>query len=89
MSKIIIKESELVKLIETAMDLYRYTQPVDFPTGNDNENLEETIDDIINRLKELLFMIKSGKKINYTDKNKLFSELDNINVLFDRIKYDK
>ena len=68
MSKIIIKESELVKLIETAMDLYRYTQSVDFPTGDDNESLEETIDSIINRLKELLFMLKSGKKIDYTNK---------------------
>lgn len=89
MSKIIIKESELVKLIETAMDLYRYTQPVDFPTGNDNENLEETIDDIINRLKELLFMLKSGKKMNYTNKGELFSKLDDINNFFEKIKYDK
>jgi len=89
MSKIIIKESELVKLIETAMDLYRYTQPVDFPTGNDNENLEETIDDIIKRLKELLFMLKSGKKMNYTNKGELFSKLDDINNFFEKIKYDK
>lgn len=89
MSKIIIKESELVKLIETAMDLYRYTQPVDFPTGNDNESLEETIDNITNRLRELLFMLKSGKKIDYTNKSELFSQLDDINNFFEKIKYDK
>jgi hypothetical protein len=89
MSKIIIKESELVKLIETAMDLYRYTQSVDFPTGDDNESLEETIDSIINRLKELLFMLKSGKKIDYTNKSELFSQLDDINSFFEKIKYDK
>lgn len=89
MPKIIIKESELVKLIETAMDIYRYTQPVDFPTGDDNESLEETIDNITNRLRELLFMLKSGKKIDYTNKSELFSQLDDINNFFEKIKYDK
>jgi hypothetical protein len=34
-------------------------------------------------------MLKSGKKINYQNKNQIFSELDDLNDLFDRIKFDK
>jgi hypothetical protein len=88
MSKIIIKESELIKLIETAMDLDRYIEPVSYDTGDENENLSDSIDVIVNRLKELLFMLKSGKKINYQNKSEFFSELDRLNGLYHKIKYE-
>jgi hypothetical protein len=88
MPKIIIKESELIKLIETAMDLDRYIEPVSYDTGDENENLSDSIDVIVNRLKELLFMLKSGKKINYQNKSEFFSELDRLNSLYDKIKYE-
>jgi hypothetical protein len=89
MSKILIKESDLIKLIETAMDLDIYIQPISFDTDNGNQNLMDSTELIVNKLKELLFMLKSGKKINYQNKNQIFSELDDLNDLFDRIKFDK
>lgn len=89
MSKLIIGENELIILIETAMDIYRYNRPIDYSTGDENQSMEETIEDIINKLKELLFMLNSGKKIEFTNKSELFSQLDDINSFYEKVKYDK
>ena len=87
MRKIILKESELIKLIETAMDLDRYQQLQSFPTGEINKDTENAVEEIISKLKELLNMIQSGKKVNTHFKSKLYKTLDDINDTFTNIKY--
>ena len=88
MRKIIIKESELVKLIEVAMDLDRYTQPSTVPTDNGNLDVDDSIEDIIGKLKELLDMLKSGKKISSVLKSQIYKNLDDINKSYSNIKYE-
>jgi tRNA pseudouridine-54 N-methylase len=88
MKKIILKESQLIKLIETAMDLDIYSQPSQIDTNNGNLDAEETVEDIISKLKELLYMLKSGKKINTNSKSEIFKTFDNINKTFSNIKYN-
>ena len=88
MKKIILKESELIKLIETAMDLDVYNQPTTVSANNGNLDTEETIEDIMSKLKELLFMLKSGKKITDQSKGEIFKNFDNINKTFSNIKYN-
>lgn len=87
MSKIIIKESDLVKLIETAMDIDRYVQQNHYDTSNGNEDIEVTIKDTIERLKELLIMFKYGKKTSSDSTNNLYSIFDQIEDLYNNIKY--
>jgi hypothetical protein len=88
MKKILIKESDLIKLIETAMDLDIYSQPSQIDTNNGNLDAEETVEDIISKLKELLYMLKSGKKINTNSKSEIYKTFDNINKTFSNIKYN-
>jgi tRNA pseudouridine-54 N-methylase len=88
MKKIILKESQLIKLIETAMDLDIYSQPSQIDTNNGNLDAEETVEDIISKLKELLYMLKSGKKINTNSKSEIYKTFDNINKTFSNIKYN-
>jgi predicted nucleotide-binding protein (sugar kinase/HSP70/actin superfamily) len=88
MRKIIIKESELVKLIEVAMDLDIYTQPSTVATDNGNLDVDDSIEDIISKLKELLDMLKSGKKISSVLKSQIYKNLDDINKSYSNIKYE-
>ena len=88
MKKIILKESQLIKLIESAMDLDIYSQPSQIDTNNGNLDAEETVEDIISKLKELLYMLKSGKKINTNSKSEIYKTFDNINKTFSNIKYN-
>jgi len=85
--KIIIKESELVKLIEVAMDLDIYSQEHNVSTGDGNEDAEDSINQIIDRLKELLNMLQSGKKVDTTLKGRIYKNLDDLNKTFSSIKY--
>jgi hypothetical protein len=92
MGKIIITESQLRKLLETgsnsvAMDLDIYTQPTQIDTSNGNENVEETVDEIISKLKELSSMFETGLKVHPELKNRLFGILDDINSNYEKIKY--
>jgi len=50
MKKIILKESQLIKLIETAMDLDIYSQPSQIDTNNGNLDVVDTVEDIISQL---------------------------------------
>jgi hypothetical protein len=70
------------------MDLDIYSQPSQIDTNNGNLDAEETVEDIISKLKELLYMLKSGKKINTNSKNKIYKTFDNINKTFSNIKYN-
>jgi predicted nucleotide-binding protein (sugar kinase/HSP70/actin superfamily) len=85
--KIIIKESELVKLIEVAMDLDIYSQEHNVSTGDGNEDAEDSINQIIDRLKELLNMLQAGKKVDTTLKGRIYKNLDDLNKTFSSIKY--
>ena len=87
MRKILIKESELIKLIETAMDLDIYSQEPNVSTGSPNEGAEQSVEEIISKLKELLNMLQSGKKVDTTLKGKIYRNLDDLNKTFSSIKY--
>ena len=87
MRKILIKESELIKLIETAMDLDIYSQEPNVSTGSPNKDAEQSVEEIISKLKELLNMLQSGKKVDTTLKGKIYRNLDDLNKTFSSIKY--
>lgn len=87
MGKIIISESELVRLIETAMDLELYTQTNNQPFGNYNDGVESTTEEIIEKLKELLNMFEGGMEVSTPKKQQLHRSLDNINKIYNSIKY--
>jgi len=94
MGKFIITEKQLKKILETTagsnsvvMDLDIYTQPTNYDTNNGNLDEEEAVQDVIDKLKELLSMFKSGKKVNSDQRNKIFKNLDDINSNFENIKY--
>jgi hypothetical protein len=70
------------------MDLDIYSQPSQIDTNNGNLDAEETVEDIISKLKELLYMLKSGKKINTNSKSEIYKTFDNINKTFSNIKYN-
>ena len=95
MGKFIITEKQLKKILETtagsnsvAMDLDIYTQPINYDTNNGNLDEEDAVQDVIDKLQELLSMFKSGKKVNSGQRNKIFQSLDNLNSNFEDIKYD-
>jgi hypothetical protein len=89
MGKIILKESELIKLIEIAMDLDIYSQSMETPVGRRNANSEDSIQEIMDKLKEILYILQSNKEISSYVKNDIFKNVDNINNLYDKIKYSK
>ena len=88
MSKFILKESQYQKLIEVAMDLDIYSQPMATGTDNGNLDIEDAVDDIISKMEELKSMLKSGKQIHPELKNRIFGGLDQINNTFSNIKYE-
>lgn len=86
MSKYFLKESQLKKIVETgsnsaAMDLDIYVQPVHHDTSNGNENIEDTIKDIVSILDELKNTLHAGKKIPFEQKGKFFKILDDLKRL--------
>lgn len=88
MKKILITKEQYQRIFETgsnsaAMDLDIYVQPVNYDTSNGNENLEDSVDDIINKLKELNSLFTSGKKIKTSTKNKIFGVVDDLNTVYD------
>jgi hypothetical protein len=87
MSSIIVKESQLVKLIETAMDLDIYVQPVDSPVPGQNDDFVDSLEDIQQKIKELIMMANNGEKINHEQRGKIFSLLDLFNKVYENIKF--
>jgi hypothetical protein len=88
MRKILLKESELINLIETAMDLDIYNQQSTIGPNNGNLDIEDTVDDIIDKLNELKYMLKSGKKIHSDLESRIYKAFDDINRTFLNIKYE-
>jgi dihydroorotase len=87
MSKFIIKELQYQKLLEVAMDLDIYSQPMTTASDNGNSDVEDAVDNIISKMEELKSMLKSGKQIHTESKTKIFHDLDQINQTFSNIKY--
>lgn len=87
MPKIILKESELIRIIEVAMDLDIYSQQSTVDTNNGNQDEEETIEQIIEKMKEILYMLNSGKQIHTDSKNDIYRNLDELNKTYNNIKY--
>ena len=91
MSKYIIKESQYQKILETgaanaAMDLDIYVQQIDRDTSHGNENVIDSIDEIVSMLSELKNDFKTGKKIKSSLKNHIFSTNDQVRKIYDSIK---
>ena len=89
MRKILLKESELINLIETAMDLDIYSQNMITPAGRPTEDAEETAEEIIEYLKELISMMKGGKEVSTPLRQSIYKNLDDIKNTYQNIKYGK
>jgi hypothetical protein len=85
----LINESELVKLVEVAMDISRYREPIQYSDGTENKNVEDSTKDIISILKELLFIIQSNRNLTPQDKSMIFKSYDQLRKTHDKIKYKK
>ena len=91
MSKIIITEKQYLRIFETgaanaAMDLDIYVQPVHFDTDSGNQNVEDSIEGIIDNLKELNSLFKVGKKVKSSTKNKIYQVVDDLKSVYDETK---
>lgn len=94
MSKIIITESQLRKLFETgsnsaAMDLDIYTQINPVSTDNGNLDTEESLELMVEKLEELISMIKTGKKVPTQVRSEIHGALDTMEKIYNKIKYDE
>ena len=93
--KFIIKESQIKRIHEqvttqaAAMDLDIYNQDMETPTGDFNSSAEESIEDIIEKLQEILAMIKTGKEVKTKIKSRIFKNLDDIKSIYSDIKYKR
>ena len=88
MRKIKITESTLIKIIETAMDLELYTSTPNQPSGQYNKDIETSTEEIVLKLKELLNMFETGKKVSTTNRQKIHKAIDYLNDAYEKIKYD-
>lgn len=91
MSKYILTKNQLQRILETgsnsaAMDLDIYVQPVYYDTSNGNENIKDSIDETIKKLKELKYSFDHGKKISHESKFEIFKVLDRIKLIYEKIK---
>ena len=91
MSKIIITKEQYQRIFETAaanaaMDLDIYVQPVHFDTSTGNENVQDSIEEIIDNLKELNSIFKVGGKVKSSTKNKIFKVVDDLKSVYDETK---
>jgi endonuclease IV len=92
MSQILITEKQLRRLLETgsnsaAMDLDIYTTAYNQPSDNGNLDSEETIQNIIDSLNELLTMVKTGKEMTSDSKTNLAKAFDLIDKSYSDIKF--
>ena len=88
MRKILITKEQYQRLFETgaanaAMDLDIYVQPVHYDTSTGNENLEDSIEEIVGKLKELNSLFNVGKKVKSSTKNKIFKVVDQLQNVYD------
>lgn len=91
MRTVVITEKQYKRLVETgsnsaAMDLDIYVQPVEYDTSNGNQNLEDSMEDVIGKLKELNSLFKFGKKIDQGTKSEVFAVVDKLNSIYNKTK---
>lgn len=89
MSKVILTENQLLKLIETAMDLDRFSQLQHFDTDNGNKDILNSIETAINQLKELKNLFEFSDYYQSETQIDLFGLLDRLNTSYEEIKYNK
>jgi predicted RNA-binding protein Jag len=94
MSRIVITESQLKKLMEqnmnsAAMDLDIYSQPMETSAGNPNEEVAESAQQIIDYLEELISMMKGGKEVSNPLRQSIHKGLDDVKTAYENIKYGK
>ena len=87
MSSIIIKESQLVKLLETAMDLDIYVQPVDSPIPGENDDFVDSLEEIKSKIQEIISMALNGEKISQEQKREIFKLVDLFKKTYNNIKF--
>lgn len=87
MSSIIIRESQLVKLLETAMDLDIYVQPIEPMLPGSNDDLISTLDSLKSRAQEILQMAENNVKIRDEAKREIFRIFDQFMRAYEMIKY--
>lgn len=86
MKKYRLTESQLKRLAEVAMDLDIYSQKSNPSTGSINDDIENSTEQIIEKLQELLNDFQTGKKVSTSQKMQLHKILDDINQIYDSIK---
>jgi hypothetical protein len=94
MSKFILTESQLKKLLETgsnsaAMDLDIYSQINPISTDNGNLGTEDSLKNIVEKMEELISMIQTGKKVPTQVRSEIHRILDEIDKVYEKIKYDE
>jgi len=94
MSKIIITKSQLKKIMEqntnsAAMDLDIYSQPMETSSGNPNDEVAESAEQIIDYLQELISMMKGGKEVSMPLRQSIHKGLDDVKTAYENIKYGK
>ena len=87
MASIIITEQQLVKLMETAMDLDIYVQPIDPMVPSTNDDFTGAMESIKSKIDELIMMTQNGKNIEQQNKIEIYKLLDLINKVYEKIKY--
>jgi hypothetical protein len=93
--KVIISTTQIKRIYEhatrqgVAMDLDIYTQDMETPAGDFNQNAEDAIESVIEKLGEILSMIKSGKPIKQSLKNRIFDNLDDVDDIYHKFKYKR
>jgi len=87
MSSIIIKESQYVKLLETAMDLDIYVQPIDPLIPGRNDDFVDSLEEIKQRIDEIIMMSDNGQEINREQKSEIYRLVDLFNKTYEKIKF--
>lgn len=93
MPKFILTESQLKKLVETgsnsaAMDLDIYSQINPISTDNGNVGTEDSLKNVVEKMEEVISMIQTGKQIPTEVRAEIHRILDEINKVYEKIKYE-
>ena len=87
MTSIIIKESQLVKLVETAMDLDIYVQPINPPIPGQNDDFVDSLEQICDKIKELISMANTDGSVPQEQKREIYKLVDSFNKIYEKIKF--
>ena len=57
-------------------------------SGQYNKDIETSTEEIVLKLKELLNMFETGKKVSTTNRQKIHKAIDYLNDAYEKIKYN-